>query len=241
MITEQLRLDKFLCEMNMGTRSQVKNLIKKGRVTVNANTVLRPEQKIDTKNDQVCVDGEKLCYVKHVYYMLHKPAGCVSATEDGRHATVLDYIKDEPRRQELFPVGRLDLDTEGLLLMTNDGELAHRLLSPVHHVPKTYYAKIKGQVTGQDVEDFARGLDIGEKKPTKPAELTILQAGELSEILVIITEGKFHQIKRMFACVGKEVIYLKRIRMGSLQLDENLAPGEYRPLTEEEVLALQKG
>ena len=235
-----MRLDNLLCEMNLGTRSQVKELIKKGRVTVNGNTAQRPEQKTDPENDRICVDGKPISYIQYVYYMLHKPAGCVSATEDGRHATVLDYIKDEPRRQELFPVGRLDLDTEGLLLMTNDGELAHRLLSPAHHVPKTYYAKVKGQVTGQDVEEFSKGLDIGEKKLTKPAELTILQSGEISEILVIITEGRFHQIKRMFACVGKEVIYLKRIRMGSLQLDENLAPGEYRPLTEEEVLELQK-
>lgn len=236
-----LRLDKFLCEMNIGTRSQTKEFIKKGRVVVNGVTALRPEEKIDPENDEVCVDGQKISYVKNVYYMLHKPAGCVSATEDGRHTTVLDYIKDEPRRGELFPVGRLDLDTEGLLLMTNDGELAHRLLSPGRHVPKTYYAKIRGQVTGQDVENFSQGLDIGEKKPTKPAELTILQAGEISEILVTITEGKFHQIKRMFICVGKEVIYLKRISMGSLRLDENLAPGEYRALTAEEVMALQKG
>ncbi|MGN0341525.1 MAG: pseudouridine synthase [Roseburia sp.] len=236
-----MRMDKFLCEMNMGTRSQVKGIIKKGRVTVNDTVALRPEQKVDPQKDLICVDGKTISYVEFVYYMLHKPSGCVSAKTDDRYPTVLDFIGEEPRREELFPVGRLDLDTEGLLLLTNDGELSHRLLSPAHHVPKTYYAKINGVVTGQDVDAFARGLDIGEKMLTKPAELTILKAGEISEIQVSITEGKYHQIKRMFACVGKEVVYLKRLSMGSLMLDESLAPGQYRPLTDEEILELRGG
>lgn len=225
--------------MDVGTRSQVKEMIKKGRVTVNGTIAGRPETKISAGQDQVCVDGTGLSYVEYVYYMLYKPAGCVSATEDSLHETVLDHIGDVPKRSELFPVGRLDLDTEGLLLMTNDGALAHDLLAPGRHVPKTYYAKVKGQITSREVDLFAEGMDIGEKRLTQPAKLEILRSAEESEVLVTISEGKFHQIKRMFACVGSEVTYLKRLSMGSLQLDEQLQPGEYRSLTEEEISDLR--
>ena len=233
-----MRLDKYLCDMGIGTRSQVKQLIRKGLVTLDGIPVLRPEQKVDEKN-LVCVDGKPVSYVELEYYMLYKPAGCVSATEDRSCRTVLDLITDK-RRKDLFPVGRLDKDTEGLLLITNDGELAHLLLSPKRHVDKTYYARIQGAVTEAHVKAFAKGIDIGEEKPTLPAKLEILISGEVSEITVTIQEGKFHQIKRMFHAIGCEVLYLKRLSMGKLRLDEHLAPGEYRPLTEAELQVLKE-
>ena len=166
--------------------------------------------------------------------MLNKPAGVVSATLDSRETTVLELIKDS-RRDGLFPVGRLDKDTEGLLLITNNGELAHHLLSPKRHVDKVYFVRVRGQVTKDDEERFAKGLDIGDEKKTLPADLRILNCGEISEAEIIIREGRFHQVKRMFSAVGKEVLYLKRLSMGTLKLDERLAPGQYRRLTEEEV------
>ena len=175
------------------------------------------------------------------YYMLNKPGGVVSATEDRRDTTVIDLIKDK-KRKDLFPVGRLDKDTEGLLLITNDGDLAHRLLAPKKHVDKVYYAKIDGMVTEEDVKRFAEGIDIGaeEEEMTRPAKLDIMKSTEESEIRLTIHEGKFHQVKRMFLAVGKEVTYLKRERMGTLCLDENLKPGEYRLLTEEEIENVRK-
>ena len=168
------------------------------------------------------------------YYLFHKPAGCVSATEDNLHKTVMDYLTDV-RRKDLFPVGRLDIDTEGLLFITNDGALAHELLSPAKHVEKTYYAKVEGHVTEDDVNLFEKGVDIGEDVPTKPAKLVVLSEGDISEVELTITEGKFHQVKRMFEAVGKKVIYLKRLSMGNLTLPKDLAPGEYRPLTKQEL------
>ena len=207
----KLRLDKYLADMGIGTRTEVKKAITKGQVRVNEETVKRPEI---------------------------KPAGVVSATEDKNDSTVLDLI-DEKQRKDLFPVGRLDKDTEGLLLITNDGELAHQLLSPKKHVDKVYFARIDGKVTEEDVRRFAEGLEIGEEKPTLPAHLEILKREEISEIRLTIREGKFHQVKRMFHAVGKEVIYLKRLQMGSLVLDPRLALGEYRELTGQELEALR--
>jgi 16S rRNA pseudouridine516 synthase len=172
------------------------------------------------------------------YYLFYKPAGCVTATEDHMHKTVMDYLTDTVR-SDLFPVGRLDIDTEGLLLITNDGALAHDLLSPAKHVEKTYYAVIDGVVTEKDVNSFENGVDIGEEKLTKPGKLRILKSEPESEIELTITEGRFHQVKRMFETVGKKVLYLKRISMGPLQLTDDLKPGEYRPLTEEEITALK--
>lgn len=241
-----IRLDKFLAEMGYGTRSQVKKELAKGNVTVNGQIIRKPETKVDTVRDRVCWKDEPALYAKYEYFMLNKPAGVVSATEDKREKTVLDLLclddstKGVPavRRRDLFPVGRLDKDTEGLLLITNDGELAHRLLSPKKHVDKVYYARIRGRVTDEDREAFARGLDIGDDKPALPAGLEIIASGENSEIRVTLREGRFHQVKRMFRAVGKEVTYLKRLSMGSLVLDEDLAPGEYRRLTEEEVKQL---
>ena len=234
-----MRLDKYLAEMGAGTRSEVKKLVRAGRVTINGAVAEKPEQKVDPETDTVCLDGEAFLYAAYEYYLFHKPAGCVSATEDKIHKTVMDYLTDT-LRDDLFPVGRLDIDTEGLLLITNDGVLAHELLSPAHHVKKTYYARVAGRVTEEDARLFQQGVDIGEEKLTKPAELVILTSGEESEIELTITEGKFHQVKRMFQAVGKEVVYLKRLSMGPLTLPETLLPGEYRALTQEELMLLQK-
>ncbi len=238
-MSNMVRLDKFLSEMDVGTRSEVKKILKSKQVTVNGDTVIKPEKKIDTDNDVVCYKGTQISYQKYEYYLFNKPAGCVSATEDNLHRTVMDYITDAVH-DDLFPVGRLDIDTEGLLLITNDGVLAHELLSPAKHVAKTYYAKIDGVVTEDDVNRFKNGVDIGEDKITKPGKLVILKSEPISEIELTITEGKFHQVKRMFEVVGKKVIYLKRISMGSLELPDDLALGEYRALTQTELDGLKR-
>ena len=236
-----MRLDKYLAEMGVGTRQEVKKQIRQGKAAVNGTVVKAADTKIDETSDEVTICGRNISYVSYEYYMLNKPAGVVSATEDRRDTTVIDLIK-EKKRKDLFPVGRLDKDTEGLLLITNDGDLAHRLLAPKKHVDKVYYAKIDGMVTEEDVKRFAEGIDIGaeEEEMTRPAKLDIMKSAEESEIRLTIHEGKFHQVKRMFLAVGKEVTYLKRERMGTLCLDENLKPGEYRLLTEEEIETVRK-
>ena len=236
-----MRLDKYLAEMGVGTRQEVKKQIRQGKAAVNGIVVKAADTKIDETSDEVTISGRNISYVSYEYYMLNKPAGVVSATEDRRDTTVIDLIK-EKKRKDLFPVGRLDKDTEGLLLITNDGDLAHRLLAPKKHVDKVYYAKVAGIVTEEDVERFAQGIDIGtdEEEMTRPAQLDILKSGEESEIRLTIHEGKFHQVKRMFQAVKKEVTYLKRERMGTLCLDEDLKPGEYRLLTEEEIENVRK-
>lgn len=231
----KLRLDKYLADMNMGTRSEIKKAIRKGLASVNGFVEKHPEHSIDTEVDRVTFHNVPISYLQYEYYMLNKPAGVISASEDCREETAVDLIM-ERQRKDLFPVGRLDRDTEGLLLITNDGKLAHCLLSPRRHVNKVYYAKVQGHVTDEDVSAFRRGVDIGEEKLTLPADLKILgtaevNSGVISEIELTIREGKFHQVKRMFLAVGKKVLYLKRLQMGSLVLDEKLAPGEYRRLT----------
>ncbi len=234
-----IRLDKYLADMGVGTRSQVKQFIKKGQIQINGEIQKRPETKLDIAKDKVSFQGEEISYQEYVYYILHKPAGYVSAVKDNLYPTVLSLI-DNPQGFQLFPVGRLDLDTEGLLLITNDGTLAHELLSPKKHVEKTYYARIDGKITEEDQRHFAEGLDIGDEKDTLPAKLEILKSGEKSEITVTITEGRYHQVKRMFEAVGKKVTYLKRIQMGRLKLEETLGPGTYRALTEEEIRLLKE-
>ena len=230
----KIRLDKFLADMGFGTRSQVRQQIAGGNVTVNGLPARRPELKVDTDKDRVLFCGTEAAYAQYEYYMLNKPAGVVSATEDKKERTVLDLLQ-ERKRKDLFPVGRLDKDTEGLLLITNNGDLAQRLLAPGRHVDKVYYAEIDGKVTREDAELFRAGVDIGDKKKTMPAFLEILSSADRSEILLTIREGRFHQVKRMFHAVGKEVLFLRRIQMGPLKLDEKLRPGEYRRLTKEEV------
>ena len=234
-----MRIDKFLTELGIGSRSEVKKMIKTGQITVNGIPVKKAELQIDETKDVVTYQGKVLCYQQFEYYMFHKPAGCVTAVTDAVHKTVMDYMKNLTRK-DLNPVGRLDIDTEGLLLITNDGMLSHELLSPTKHVPKTYYAKVEGKVAEEDVNLFLKGVDIGEKKPCKPAELKVLVSDAVSEIELTISEGKFHQVKRMFEAVDKKVLYLKRISMGKLTLDENLKPGEYRPLTEQEIEELRR-
>lgn len=233
-----MRLDKYLADMGVGTRSEVKVLIKKRRVQVNNEIVVDPNRKITVGSDLVSFDGKDISYVQYEYYMLNKPAGVLSATEDKHGKTVIDLITTS-KRKDLFPVGRLDKDTEGLLLITNDGELAHSLLSPKKHVDKEYYAKVEGVVTNEDVEAFEKGLQVDEDFLAMPAKLTILSQGKVSEITLIIQEGKFHQVKRMFEAVGKKVVYLKRLSMGTLQLDKSLKPGDYRMVTEEELALLK--
>ena len=241
-----VRLDKFLADAGAGTRSEVKKYIQKGQVQVNGKSVKKPELKV-TEEDQVVMNGQEIhAAPEYVYYLFNKPAGCVSATEDFRDKTVLDYIEEKDRRKGLFPVGRLDKDTEGFLLITDDGPLAHELLSPKKHVDKTYYAKVSGKVTEEDVVKLAEGVDIGEKDLTRPARLEILSTWESgtesaeagknweSEIRLTIHEGKFHQVKRMMEALGKKVTYLKRLSMGPLALPSDLPTGKYRSLTEKE-------
>lgn len=245
-----VRLDKFLADAGAGTRSEVKKMIQKGLVQINGETVKRPEQKVLPDTDTVLLQGEIIgAAPEFAYFLLHKPAGCVSATEDARDKTVMEYVPS--KRKDLFPVGRLDKDTEGLLLITDDGALAHELLSPKKHVEKTYFARVSGIVTLDDVKAMEQGVDIGEEKPTLPAKLEILRIVNVgdapvekwevpySEILLTICEGKYHQVKRMMEAVGKKVMYLKRISMGPLVLPDDLPRGECRPLTAEEVQALK--
>ncbi len=234
---ELLRLDKYLADAGVGTRSQVKQMIRKGQIAINGEPVKKPDQKVDGEKDKIEVMGKEIRYQKYRYLLLHKPSGYVSATEDKKEQTVLSLLPEELRK-DLFPVGRLDKDTEGLLLLTNDGALAHRLLSPKKHVNKTYYALVQGRVTDEDQAAFLQGVDIGDEKDTLPAQLEILEAAEESRILLTIQEGRFHQVKRMFEARGKKVVYLKRISMGPLALEEGLKPGDYRELTEEEQEAL---
>ncbi len=235
----QLRLDKYLADMGLGSRSEIKEWIRKGRVKLNETVCNKPESKVIVGVDLVRFDNQSVGYVQNQYIMLHKPAGVVSATNDNVSKTVLDLITDRMSK-DLFPVGRLDKDTEGLLLITNDGDLAHRLLSPKKHVDKVYYAKVNGRVTQEDKDAFLKGVDIKDEELTMPAVLNILISDDISEIELTLQEGRFHQVKRMFKAVGKEVIYLKRLSMGTLVLDPNLKPGEYRELTEQELSELKK-
>lgn len=238
-----VRLDKFLADAGAGTRSEVKKLIQKGQIQVNGEMVKSPERKVCAEEDVVLLAGKVVgALPEFEYYMLHKPAGCVSATEDSREKTVMEYVPST--RKGLFPVGRLDKDTEGLLLVTNDGQLAHDLLSPKKHVEKTYFARVQGIVTEEDAEQMKKGLDIGDEKETLPAVLeirTVNRQQEESEVLLTICEGRFHQVKRMMQAVGKTVIYLKRISMGPLSLPEDLKKGECRPLNEKEISDLKNG
>ena len=238
-----IRLDKFLADSGVGSRSQVKSLLRKGAVCVNGKPAQKPEMKVDPETDEITCQGTLLSHSEFYYYMLNKPAGYVSATDDNTAPTVLSLLKDAPGRG-LFPVGRLDKDTEGLLLITNDGPLAHRLLSPRHHVDKTYLAKVSGAITADDLIRLESGIDIGEKAPTLPAGARLLSQKtennqRISFVELTIHEGKFHQVKRMFQAVGKPVLYLKRLSMGTLLLDETLAPGEFRILTDEELANLR--
>lgn len=228
-----MRLDKYLTQAGVGTRSEVKEYIRKGCVCVDGSVEKHADRKIDENASEITFQGTNVWFQKFVYYMLNKPAGCVSATQDPREKTVVDLLCAEGRA-DLFPVGRLDKDTEGLLLLTNDGALAHRLLSPRKHVPKQYFVRLAEDLTEDAVRNLEEGVDIGEEKPTLPSVFE-WKDRQAHEAFLTITEGKFHQVKRMFAAVGNKVLYLRRVRMGSLVLDERLSPGEYRPLHEDEI------
>ncbi|KRN88491.1 pseudouridine synthase [Ligilactobacillus ceti] len=238
-----MRLDKYLADLKIGTRSEIKKMIKQKRITVNQEIVKNGKLQIDETTAQVVVDGEMMQYQTMYYYILNKPQGVLSATNDAVQKTVLDLFSPADYRDDLFPVGRLDKDTTGLLLISNDGELAHQLLSPKKHVAKTYRAEIAGFVTEAEVDKFAAGMTLKDGSELKPAQLVILkhdQAGNKSQIEVTIHEGKYHQIKRMFGAVGMKVETLQRLTMGSLRLPKDLALGKYRPLTSAELQELQK-
>lgn len=228
-----MRLDKYLAHAGEGTRTEVKQLIKKGVVTINDTVVKKPETKVH-EDDVIMVHGMTIQHEQWIYIMLNKPAGVISATEDSMHETVIDLIP-EYRHYPLHPVGRLDRDTEGLLILTNDGQFSHEVLSPKKHVNKMYFAQIDGRVTAYEVDLFAEGVVLDDGYKTMPAQLVILSSDEQSEIELTIQEGKFHQVKRMFEAVGMTVTYLKRVKMGGLALDAQLDKGSYRLLTPEEI------
>lgn len=238
LIKKPLRLDKYLADMGVGSRTQVKTMVRKKQVQINGTVIMQSDRKVDPGTDEVVVNGRIIGYAALEYYMLNKPAGVVSATRDRNEKTVLDLIT-EKKRKDLFPVGRLDKDTEGLLLITNDGDLSHKLLSPKKHVDKVYFAKVSGVIDGSIVTAFREGIDIGDEQKTLPAALKIVTSAETSDVEVTIQEGRYHQVKRMFEAVGSEVLYLKRLSMGTLKLDPKLVPGEYRVLTEAEIERLK--
>lgn len=229
------RLDKVLANMGYGSRKDVKKMIKSGAVEVDDSVVTDPEMKIDPEVQSVKVNGRKVDYKKYIYLMFNKPQGVITATEDRRLHTVLDLIDEEYLKFEPSPVGRLDKDTEGLLLLTNDGILNHNLTSPRKKIDKEYYAEISGRVGIEDIKAFNEGVVLDDGYKTMPADLKILEQSEISKVIIRIKEGKYHQVKRMFESVGKKVIYLKRLSMGNLKLDESLRAGQYRELTEQEI------
>ncbi|ORO63069.1 16S rRNA pseudouridine(516) synthase [Streptococcus oralis subsp. oralis] len=232
-----MRLDKFLVACAVGSRTEVKNLLKAGRVTVNGKKEKSAKLQINEEKDEIRFDGQVLEYEEFVYYMMNKPQGVISATEDSKHRTVLDLLDDIARTKEVFPVGRLDIDTHGLLLLTNDGQLAHALLSPKRHVDKTYLAHVEGIMAQEDVETFVKGIPLKDFT-CQSAKLELVSLDSVknqSLVRVTIAEGKFHQVKRMVAYCGKEVVDLQRLTMGTLVLDENLERGEWRRLTKEEL------
>lgn len=276
-----LRLDKLLADAGLGTRTEVKQIIKKHNVMLNDAKVVRPETKVDTEKDILTIDGKSILHEEFEYFILNKPAGIISAAEDRKEKTVVDLIQDKKRR-DLFPVGRLDRDTEGLLIITNDGKMANRLLKPEKHVDKTYYAIVKGSLDKNLIKKFKDGIDIGDETLTKEADLVIVDSApyilnesarseadmtdsdrayldavhyfekkglvledhmlgenKVTEVLLTIREGRFHQVKRMFEAVGSEVYYLKRISMGLLKLPDDLLVGQYRKLTDEELELLR--
>lgn len=237
-MAEIQRLDKLLGNLGYGTRKEVKKLVKDGAIEVDGVLAKDPGAHVDPTSQIVCVNGVEINYRKYIYIMMNKPQGVISATEDIREKTVIDILPEEYRVFNPSPVGRLDKDTVGLLFLTNDGQLTHRLLSPKKHVPKLYYARISGEVTEKDVEEFKNGVILDDGYKTMPAKLKIIRQGESSEIEVEIFEGKYHQVKRMFEAVGKEVTFLMRVSMGSLVLDENLEQGESRELTDDEIKSL---
>ncbi|WP_054024182.1 16S rRNA pseudouridine(516) synthase [Bacillus sp. FJAT-28004] len=243
-MSKRIRIDKLIAHMGLGTRSEIKRAVKLGMVVVDDKVVKDSGLIVDPDHAKVYFDGAPVVYRDVVYFMLNKPQGVISATEDGRERTVIDLLELSDRQRDPFPVGRLDKDTVGLLLLTNDGQLAHELLSPRKHVAKTYEALVLGDVGEEDKQIFSVGVTLDDGYVTMPADLQIMDREQrddeiISRISLTIMEGKFHQVKRMFEAVGKKVVYLKRVSMGPLKLDENLEEGSYRELSEEEVELLR--
>ena len=233
-----MRLDKFFANSGIGTRKEVKIILKKGKIKVNEKIVKDAKMQVDEIKDDVKIEGEKITYKPFVYIMMNKPSGVISATEDGKHKTVIDLLCEKYKNYKVFPVGRLDIDTEGLLLLTNDGVLAHNLLSPKKHVDKKYYVGLKEPLTIEKKKILENGIKLEENFVTKKAKIEIIDKDEdieVNSVFITISEGKFHQVKRMFKFVENEVLYLKRVKMGKLLLPEDLKLGEYRELSEEEM------
>lgn len=234
------RLDKVISNLGYGSRKEIKQLARKGLIEVDGEIIKDSGYSVDPEKSIIKVNGEEIFYRKYIYLMMNKPAGVVSATFDNRDETVIDLLEIDHQAFEPFPVGRLDKDTVGLLFLTNDGELNHRLISPKWHVDKVYYAKIDKAVKDDDIKAFKAGIKLDDGYVCKEGKLEIINSSEEgSEVLVTIQEGKFHQVKRMFQALGKEVIYLKRIKFGGISLDEDLEEGEYRELTEKELELLK--
>lgn len=234
------RLDKVLSNLGYGSRKDIKALAKSGIIEVNEEVVLDSSTKIDPYSSVVKIEGEIVDYREFIYLMMNKPQGVISATEDFKENTVIDLISDDYKVFKPFPVGRLDKDTEGLMVLTNDGQLSHRVLSPKKHVEKVYYAEVDGIVTEEDKRLLKEGVTIDDGYKTLPAKLEIIDSGSISKVYLTIMEGKFHQVKRMFLAVGKKVIFLKRTAIGGLRLDKSLGLGEYRELTEDEIILLEQ-
>ena len=228
------RLDKFLCSQSNLTRSEAGRAIRSGRVTVDGAVCRQAAQKINPDTQTVAVDGKAVGYAEFVYWMLNKPAGILCVSRDPKAPTVVDLLPPDARRKGLFPAGRLDKDTHGMVLITDDGDFAHRMLSPRHHIPKTYHARLDKPMPPDTPQRFAAGITLGDGEECKPAQVRLLEEGEAPLVEVVLVEGKYHQIKRMFAAVGCHVDWLKRVKMGDLPLDESLAEGECRLLTAEE-------
>ncbi len=228
-----IRIDKYLCDMSIGSRSEIKEYIRKKLITVDGVVVTDPGMKI-SEDSAVTFKGEPLQYKQFRYYMINKPQGVVSATKDNIDTTVMDLLKGVNTR-DMFPVGRLDKDTEGLLIITNDGELSHRLLSPRSHVDKCYLVQLMHSITADDIKSLSKGVDIGDDTLTLPAKVEAIAA---DRIYLTITEGRYHQVKRMLEAVGNKVVFLKRVSFGPLELDSDLAPGQYRELDDNEIIML---
>lgn len=234
------RIDKILANLGYGSRKDIKALVRAGNIKVNGEIVRDSSIKINPYTSKIEIDGEVVEYREFIYLMMNKPKGYISSTDDFRDKTVIDLISDEYKVFNPFPVGRLDKDTEGLMIISNDGQLSHRVLSPKNSIEKLYYAEIEGMVTEEDKLLFQEGIVLDDGYKTLPSKLDIIASDYISKVHVTIEEGKFHQVKRMFLALGKRVEYLKRIAIGGLKLDENLKLGEYRELTLEEILLLEK-
>ncbi len=235
------RIDKILSNLGHGTRKEVKGLLKKGRVEIDGVVASDSAMKIDPDKAVIKLDGEEIKYRKFIYLIMNKPSGVVSATVDNHDETVIDLLEEKYHSFKPFPIGRLDKDTVGLLLITNDGELNHKLIAPKNHVDKVYYAEINKFIDDKDIASFKKGVTIDDGYKCMPAILEVLNANENgSEVMVTIQEGKFHQVKRMFESVDKKVVFLRRVSFGPLKLDENLPEGQYRELSEEEINSLKK-